>query len=135
MFKKFFNLTLLLALTAAVGWSAYQMAVITYKKYTLEQQIQTLKAQAEALEGKHRDLTAFLDSFKDPAMLEQQLKRRLNVKKQGEEVVVLVPPDGTVTADEAVSSDELLANIATVALGTSENSPHWLKWWHYFFAP
>jgi len=61
------------------------MAVITYKKYTLEQQIQTLKAQAEALEGKHRDLTAFLDSFKDPAMLEQQLKRRLNVKKKGEE--------------------------------------------------
>ena len=118
------------------------MAVITYKKYTLEQQIQTLKAQAEALEGKHRDLTAFLDSFEDPAMLEQQLKRRLNVKKKGEEVVVLVPPEpaklaggGAVTADETVSSNELLANIATVALGTNENSPHWLKWWHYFFAP
>lgn len=136
MLRKTLRIIFLAVLLTGVGWGGYQIALITYKKYELQKEILALQSQEEALKTKHRDLVAFLDSFSNQAMLEQELKRRLNVKKKDEEVVILVP-DGETAAGQSPTAptDELLANIANVALGNNDDSPNWLKWWRYFFAP
>lgn len=133
---KALRIFVLVVLLAAIGWGAYNMALITIKKYTLQQKIIALQAQAQTLSNKHSDLIAFLDSFKDPAMLEQQLKRRLNVKKQGEEVVVLVPANGApdpVAAPTSRTTDQLLANLGATIAAPAADMPNWRRWWNLFF--
>lgn len=135
--KRLFRLAVILGLLALIGWAAYNMGVITYKKYALQKQILELQAQAAALAQKHADLTSFLDSFKDPAMLEQQLRKRLNLKKEGENVVVIVPGNaaGADQTRQQVSqtADQLLQNITAVELQKGKNVLNWQKWWQAFF--
>lgn len=135
--KKLGRGLVLLILLAAIGWGAYNMALVTIKKYTLEQEVLSLKAQAAALSQKHNDLVSFLDSFKNPAMLEQELRSQLNLVKPGEREVVIVPPNGSSGKpspnSKASPTDQLLQNLTAVELKKEQNTPNWQRWWNLYF--
>ncbi len=54
-----------------------------------------LEDKREVLEARHGDLENQAQYVKDPDNLETELRSRFNYKKPGENVIVVVPPQGT----------------------------------------
>ncbi|MDP3004320.1 MAG: hypothetical protein Q8N43_02330, partial [Candidatus Azambacteria bacterium] len=67
------------------------------------------------------DLNNLLDYYKNESNLENEARVRLNLKKEGEEVVIILPT-ATSTENDKVSSRKDI-----------ENMPNYKQWWYYFF--
>ncbi|MDP2946362.1 MAG: hypothetical protein Q8N61_02840, partial [bacterium] len=62
-----------------------------------------------------------LDYYKNESNLENEARVRLNLKKEGEEVVIILPT-ATSTNENKISDGV-------------ENMPNYKQWWYYFFPP
>jgi cell division protein FtsL len=63
------------------------------KRLSLETRIDTLKRETEALEKKNADLQAQISQSSDESFLEKEARERFNLKKPGEQVVTVLPPE------------------------------------------
>jgi len=64
-----------------------------YRKYRLQKEFDSLKSEIDKLENKNQDLASMLEYLNKESNLEKEARRRLNLKKPGENVVVIVPPE------------------------------------------
>lgn len=81
------SLIILGGLTVWLGISVFKEA---NRKHTASDAVRRLETEKQDLEAKNNDATALLDSLKDAGTLELEAKRRLNLKKIGEEVAVIL---------------------------------------------
>ncbi len=122
-FKLFCKRLAIAGLLAAIIWTGWQVARVSYQKWQLNAQVQDLKQQAKELEQQNRELKELVNAFDNPEFLKLQAKEKFNLKQKGEEVIVVVPP-------EQQEKDEQQAK-------KSENNL-WQKgnlsdWWQYYF--
>lgn len=99
--KKFLrNPVMLLAALFLLGWFGIQFWGVAQKAYALYEERKRLEAKLALLQQKKAELETGLSRFQSEAYLEREAKRRLNLKKPGEQVVVIVPEEkkGTVAA-------------------------------------
>ena len=120
------SLLVLALLTIWLGWSAAKEA---YKKHQVKKEIDKLSQEILDLEQKNSNLVSLIDSFQDPDTVELEAKRRLNLKKQGEEVAVILrdkndEPQNIVQQDEIDSSETKLTDL-------DSSLSNVMKWWGY----
>jgi cell division protein FtsL len=119
-------------------WVALVCVKTTYKKYEMAKETSNYKAQVEKMKNEINDLNSEKGLLSGNDFLEKEAKLRLNLKKEGEEVVVLLK-DGN--SDSQAAETQLLPNgdVAIDSAGVSgenktvQTETDWHKWWRYFF--
>lgn len=84
-----FNI-LLWALAAVLGYAAWGMV---RQALVLRKESSASFQKIEELSQRKQELEAALEELKLPSTIEREAKERLNLKKRGEEVVVVVPEE------------------------------------------
>lgn len=62
----------------------------TYKVYS---QVGDLESELAQIEQSNKDLEAQIKTFENPEVIDKEARERLNLKKQGENVVIIIPND------------------------------------------
>ncbi len=96
-----------------------------YRRYQINQEIDTVKQQIEELERKNHEMQALVDYLNTDSFKEIQARQNLGLQKDGEVAVAVEP--GLAADDEdqgsTFKSDE---NAQEISNGK--------RWWNYFFA-
>lgn len=103
-----------------MAWAFYGEVV---RNDGMEDEIARLQKQSEELATKNSELAELGHRLSDPQMLEMEARLKLNMRKPGEEVVVIKGTTSTVTQPTAEE-----VRVAQEAEGTNVE-----KWWRYFF--
>lgn len=61
------------------------------KNYALNKSAGILENEVLEIEISNEKLKAQIDSFQDPKTIDREARERLNLKKEGEEVVIIIP--------------------------------------------
>ena len=92
-----------------------------YNRYQIKKDLNKLNAEIASFNKQKEDLKNLLDYYNNESNLENEARVRLNLKKEGEEVVIILPA-ATSTESEKTSSQKDV-----------ENLPNYKQWWYYFF--
>ncbi|MBU2025218.1 MAG: septum formation initiator family protein [Patescibacteria group bacterium] len=106
----------------------YSLFRETYKKYQIQKEVQDLKNQAAQIEHDNQKLKGLIDYFKTQNFSEKEAREKLNVKKEGESLVILKSQDDNLSGKKNNSNSKLQDPDQE-----SLNIPNPLKWWDYFF--
>lgn len=94
-----------------------------YRGYKIEEEINSLKKEIDVLEKNNYNFSRLVEYYNTDEYRELEARRKLNLKKEGEEVVFIKPP--LENAENAIEEEK----------GNNENNlPNYKKWWNYFFA-
>jgi len=99
----------------------------TYHQWQVDQEIRGLQMQAETLEGKRVHLLDTIQKLSSLEELDKEARLRLDLKKPGEEVIVLRGLD----VNPATRNPSSGSAAPTAGSGPSTSNPQ--KWFHYFF--
>ncbi|PIW76037.1 MAG: hypothetical protein CO001_03460 [Candidatus Portnoybacteria bacterium CG_4_8_14_3_um_filter_40_10] len=127
------RITLFLLLLGFI-WLVLNAVDIYYKKYKINKQIQDLKTQIASAEKSNQQISEMIDYLGSQSFLEKQAREKLNMKKPGEEVVIIEPP-----RQQATSVPEVLPgyNETEKNNNLTQEPPKpeskLVKWWRFFF--
>ncbi len=121
----------LLILGAVTVWLGVSVAKETYRKHQIQQEIAELKAEITALEDKNSSLASLIDSFNDPSTIEAEAKKRLNLKKPGEEVAVILRDKNDAAQNIVKGKNEISAPNGSDDSASSSLFDNPVKWWQY----
>jgi cell division protein FtsB len=126
-FKKFLtSRPFLFVLILAFIWLSLVLIKTIYKKYELNREINNLKAEIEKMDKSGQEMNQLLDYFSSQSFLEKEAKEKLNLRKEGESVVMV--------SEEAVNQELITLQATSSAKeGSFEKKNNFLKWWEYFF--
>ncbi|HEU0051066.1 MAG TPA: septum formation initiator family protein, partial [Patescibacteria group bacterium] len=97
----------------------------TYQQWQVDQEISGLRAQVETLQGKKVQLLQTIQQLNSTDVLDKEARLRLDLKKPGEQVIVL-------RGLNPGASDDFASDSHVSADGQKESNP--VKWFHYFFS-
>ena len=93
-----------------------------YREHQVQKEINSLQEEIEALEKNNYKLSQLAEYYKTDEYKEAEARKRLNMKKEGEKVVIIKP--SSVSLEQSEDEDGF----------DSESLPNYIKWWNYFFA-
>ena len=113
-----FLIPILLALTVGIFQKLYY-------RYEVKGDLDKLNTEIADLNKQKNDLSQLIDYYKNESNLEKEARVRLNLKKEGEKVVIILP--------QATSTDK---NSETISQSFDDigNLPNYKQWWYYFFS-
>jgi len=88
------------------------------RQYEIQKQIGAMEEDIMQLEKSSAELEDLVAYFQTEDYKEKELRKRLNLQKEGEHVVVL-PENPEATSSTALQSNQFEKN--------------WIAWWNYFF--
>lgn len=122
----------LLVLGGVTLWLGYLAAEEMHERYKIKQEITRLKEEITTLEKKNGDLASLISSFDDADVIELEAKKRLNLKKPGEEVAVVVGgSDDDASTNITDSNESEIIRSETSQEKRESEDPNVLKWWKY----
>ena len=96
-----------------------------YHRYQVKKDLSKLNTEIANFNKQKEDLNNLLDYYKNESNLENEARVRLNLKKEGEKVVIILP---------TATSTEKSGGINSQGFENIENLPNYKQWWHYFFS-
>ena len=93
-----------------------------YYRYQVKKDLDRLNTEIANFNKQKEDLNNLLDYYKNESNLENEARVRLNLKKEGENVVIILPTATSTESDKISSQRDI------------ENMPNYKQWWHYFFS-
>jgi len=93
-----------------------------YYRYQVKKDLDRLDTEIANFNKQKEDLNNLLDYYKNESNLENEARVRLNLKKEGENVVIILPTATSTESDKISSQRDI------------ENMPNYKQWWHYFFS-
>lgn len=66
------------------------------KKTELDEELVNLSSQIQAFEKKNQEISRLIENFSKKSYLETEARKRLNLRKSGEKVVVILPPENEI---------------------------------------
>lgn len=93
-------------------------ARLIIQKQEVDKEIAQLQAKADKINSQNQELSELIKYLNTPEYTDRQAREKLNLKKEGEHVVVL-PKDSE--------------NDGTVAGANLDSRPNYKKWYDYFF--
>ena len=93
-----------------------------YREYRIKKEIESLKAEIEAMEKDNYELSQLIEYYQTDEYKEAEARRRLNLKAEGEKVVMIDEKQNT--PEEMKAQEE----------AQKSGVPNYMKWWNYFFA-
>jgi cell division protein FtsL len=97
----------------------FPLARIYTQKRLVENEINDVQKQIKDFESTNQDLQQMITYLQSDQSLEEQARLNLNLKKPGEQVVVIETPKDSTTTDDINK--------------TTASESNFTKWWHYFF--
>lgn len=119
-----------LGLVAFIGFLSFQIFGIYKIKYERELEKQALLKQVEKIKQDTVSLEKIKEYISTSAYQEREAKQKLDLKKPGEEVVMITP--GSITAN--LSNEELISilrNPKSEERIPAQTNPE--RWWAFFF--
>jgi cell division protein FtsB len=127
-FKKILgSRSLLFILVLAAIWLTLISVKTLYRKYQLDNEISSLKKEIAKIDRKDQELTQLMSFFNNQDFLEKEAKEKLNLKREGENVVMV--PEAAFSQESITTPTSVLGQSETAAV--SENN--FVEWWKYFF--
>ena len=128
--KIFYSKATVFVLLLAFIWLGIVLVKATYKKYQLNQEIASVKNEMEKLDKKGQELNQMLDYFNSQNSLEKEAREKLNLKKEGETVVII--------NENSFTQEAAILPVTTTAATPDDDSfkndeNNLIKWWKYFF--
>ncbi|MEK7578847.1 MAG: septum formation initiator family protein [Patescibacteria group bacterium] len=96
-----------------------------YYLYKIKNNLDELNTEITNVKKQKEDINKLIDYYKNESNLGNEARVRLNLKKEGEKVVIILPT--------ATSTGEG-GGINSRSPETVENAPNYKQWWHYFFS-
>lgn len=124
--SKFF----LFAALLLIIWLGIVSVKAFYRKYQLDQEISVLKVEINKLGNKDSELSQLIKYFENQDFLEKEAKEKLNLKREGENVVMV--PEAAISQNLSLA-DEPTAGASEQALAESKTENNLIKWWKYLF--
>jgi len=93
-----------------------------YRERQIQKEIDSLKNDIESFEKDNYKLSQLVELYKTDEWKEIEARKRLNMKKEGESLIIITEPNDS-------NGKVLSANI-----DLDINLPNYVKWWNYFFA-
>lgn len=125
------SLLILGFLTLLLGYSVIKES---YRRHQVQVEIDSLKKEIMAFENRNTGLASIIGSFENPKNIELEAKRRLNLKKPGENVVVILR-DKDNEAQNIVRGGNFIDEKQDLGYSENETSTRGagnpLKWWRY----
>ncbi|MEK7570558.1 MAG: septum formation initiator family protein [Patescibacteria group bacterium] len=94
------------------------------RRLSLREEVATLEQQIAELEAQNRTLGEYVASINTDSFREREARKRLNVQRPGESLLILPETRQLSTTDSEVATH-------TDAGGTSNSQ----RWWKFFFRP
>jgi len=116
-----FKLFFLAGVLAAV-FLGINLGEAYYRERQVQKEIDSLKNEIKSFEENNYNLSRLVELSKTDEWKEVEARKKLNMKKDGESLVIITAPDNS---DEKALETEIDKN---------KNSPNYVKWWNYFFA-
>jgi cell division protein FtsB len=91
---KLFGIAALLLLLVLLGG---QMYTSSREQALLQEQVRALQERVEKARGEQEKLQRELEYFSQPDNIEKELRARFNYNRQGEKVIIIVPPSQSST--------------------------------------
>ncbi|MBI2625798.1 septum formation initiator family protein [Candidatus Parcubacteria bacterium] len=125
---------LLVAVCAAVGSAVGVAAWREFRRsYVVERHAEQVRSDRTKLEADREALRTLLAAFKNPEALEREAKVRLNLRREGEKVVVLVPGTGDTERARPSAGEPLPAPPTSPSSPRSGFAANARSWWDYLF--
>lgn len=119
----------LFILAAITVWLGVSWGQEIYRKHQVREEIEKLKAEVIAFEARNSNLASLIDSFDDPQVVELEAKKRLNLRKPGEEVAVILRDKNDESQNIVQRKDEsVLIDAGEENASKPSNA---MKWWRY----
>lgn len=118
--KVFFIFLIAVFLTLAIG--IFQKI---YYYYAVQKELNKLSAELANLNNEEKGLNKLIDYYNNESNIEKEARVRLNLKKEGEKVVIILP-----SATSTSNNGESIYGSGSINL---ENLPNYKQWWYYFF--
>jgi len=126
--KKIFSSRIFLfALLLILVWFGIKAVKMVSQKQELEREIDNLKGEIQKLDKSSREFSQMMEYLKDPNYLEKEAKEKLNLKKEGENVVLVPEANIAGAVTDSLGNQIKNENI----LPKPESNP--VKWWKFFF--
>jgi len=93
-----------------------------YREYQIKKEVDALKAEIESMENDNYELSQMIEYYKTEEYKEAEARKRLNLKAEGEKVVMI--------SESESEYEEIVDGESEAAIEISNK----LKWWNYFFA-
>ncbi len=122
--RRFFLFITSLFLVILITSVVYKMSRQTKRQSGINEEISKLQGQINKLEGENQDLDELIDYLKTDNFKEREAKDKLNLIKEGEQMV-LVREDGLV---ERIPVKGIKKETQLIVHRES-----YYYWWHYFF--
>lgn len=120
----------LFAILLAVIWLGLVSVKSYYRKYQLDQEIARLKIEIGKTDQRNQEIANLIDYLGNPDFLEKEAKEKLNLKKEGESVIMV--PEAAISEQEIATRPVATPEPETKKMsGIRENNL--IKWWRYFF--
>lgn len=110
---------------------AYPMWQKMEHKQAIEREVAALEAEAERIAAANKELEDMIEYLQGDAFAEREARLRLNMKKPGEQVVVVQGNEGVVAGEQEVESVFRVRGLEKDPV--QETVPNRMRWWQYFF--
>lgn len=90
IFSSYILPAILIGFISVLGYGAIQK---TQEHNELYGEVNTLEDKLKEEKTENEKLRARIDAFKDPGTIDMEARERLGLKKEGEHVVILLPPE------------------------------------------
>lgn len=123
--KKTLLFFIFVALLVIAGFAIYKMSHQAERQDGINGEVTKLQEQIGQLEGENQDLNDLINYLKTDDFKEKEAKDKLNLIKEGEQMV-LVKEEGL------EEKTDLVNNGKETELIVRRENYYW--WWHYFFS-
>ena len=122
--KRIFSFKLFLVISiAAIVFLGVSLGKEFYRGYQIQREIESLKKDIESFRKSNYELSKLIEYYKTDEYKEVQARERLNLKKDGEKIIVIKP----------ILEDQEKEEVKKDVGAEKENAPNYKKWWNYFF--
>ncbi|MBD3244991.1 MAG: hypothetical protein GF335_03295 [Candidatus Moranbacteria bacterium] len=117
----------------------YGIFKVIYKKHKIKKEVENLRHQVQEMEQRNQKLKGSIEYFKSLSFSQKEAKEKLNVKKEGEKVIMIKTKEPAKEKDPEQTNQESgqgqvhnqVHNKEGAKVEQKSNSQ---KWWDYFFS-
>jgi cell division protein FtsB len=125
--RSFFSILFTIIGLVAAGWISYYAFKENRRSRQIENEIETLRQEAEKLRQNNQDISEKIGYFDTPEFQEKTAKEKLNLQKENENVAIIKPSPALRDTSSGTGSDVSQKEIS------APEAPNYQKWWNYFF--
>lgn len=118
----FFGLLMLFGF-GLLSYTIYRITGEAYRQREIDQEIASLQSEIDRLNKKNKDLKEMIDYFQTEPFKEKELKDKLDMIKDGEELVYVKEKEVTANNEDEESKKPIII----------VEKPHYYFWWKFFF--